>query len=96
MPAPYLFDLPASVSRFGATVNRAWHVLLPQQLQSLGVIAMAGLSAGPGRREAGRRPTHRSYRSIALSTGFKLPQYLRSVSHKCRNWRLAIGGSLCK
>jgi hypothetical protein len=88
MPAPYLFDLPASVSRFGATVNRAWHVLLPQQLQSLGVIAMAGLSARRGRQEAGRRPsrpTHRSYRSIALSTGFKLPRYLRSVSHKCRN-----------
>ena len=38
-----------------------------------------------GRREAERRPTHRSYRSIALRTGFKLPQYLRSVSHKCRN-----------
>ena len=44
-----------------------------------------GLSARRGRQEAGRRPTHRSFRSIALSTGFKLPQYLRSVSHKCRN-----------
>jgi hypothetical protein len=56
MPAPYLFDLPASVSRFGATVNGAWHVLLPQQLRSLGD-GCDSLTVGPtggGKRGAGQ------------------------------------------
>jgi hypothetical protein len=46
MPAPYLFDLPASVSDLDCRPDG-------------------------GRREAGRRPTHRSYCSIALKHRFQ-------------------------
>ena len=83
---PLPFDLPASVSRFGAG-----HVLLPQQLRSLGDDCDS-LTVGPTEAAgSGRRPTHRSCRSIALSTSFSY----RNVSDLFRI-NAAISGCLCK
>ena len=97
MPAPYLltcpFGLPIRRHR-----QRSWARFvavsgsLPDVRHSLAVgrrpgrpRAAATARRAPRRSGASLGLTHRFCRSIALSTGFKLPQYLRSVSHKCRN-----------
>jgi hypothetical protein len=62
---PLPFGLPASVSRFSATVNRTWPGFLSNNSGLLVVIAIAGLSADQGGGKC--RPIRRSCRSITLS-----------------------------
>jgi hypothetical protein len=59
-------------------------VLLPQQLRSLGDVCN-GLTVGPTAAGDGEPANSPLLPLDSAEHRLKLPQYLRSVSHKCRN-----------
>jgi hypothetical protein len=58
----------------------------------LPAVSRFGLSARRGRREAGRGPTHRSYRSIALKHRLQATAFLFRINAAISGWQFCRAG----